>query len=132
MYYLCQSKRLLCLGEHKKNSYKTYNDPDSEQEIGYNGQVYNTISRHAFLPNVSELGKAVDLKNPDKVQIFLNGAYIWTRDSYQGLSNYAEYLSVNGYRLSGNDVSRTISVRPAFVIDLSKINYTVTGTVNYK
>ena len=116
----------------KQNSYKTYNDPDSEQEIGYNGQVYNTISRHAFLPNVSELGKAVDLKNPDKVQIFLNGAYIWTRDSYQGLSNYAEYLSVNGYRLSGNDVSRTISVRPAFVIDLSKINYTVTGTVNYK
>ena len=51
----------------KQASYATYNDPDSKQETGYNGQVYNTISRHAFLPSVSEIGKAVDLKNPDKV-----------------------------------------------------------------
>ena len=40
----------------KQASYKTYNDPDSKQETGPNGQVYNTISRRAFLPSVSEIG----------------------------------------------------------------------------
>lgn len=65
----------------KQASYKTYNDPDSKQETGPNGQVYNTISRRAFLPSVSEIGKVVNLKNPDKVEAFLDGTHIWTRDS---------------------------------------------------
>ena len=43
----------------KQASYKMWNDPDSKQETGYNGQVYNTISRRAFLPSISEIGKAV-------------------------------------------------------------------------
>lgn len=116
----------------KQASYKTYNDPDSKQETGYNSQVYNTISRHAFLPSVSEIGKAVNLKNPDKVKAFLNGTSIWTRDSYQGNALAAEYLSAGSGSLSTNRVYGTFGVRPAFVIDLSKVNYTVTGSVNYK
>ena len=116
----------------KQASYKTYNDPDSKQETGYNSQVYNTISRHAFLPSVSEIGKAVNLKNPDKVKAFLNGTSIWTRDSYQGNALAVEYLSAGSGSLSTNRVYGTFGVRPAFVIDLSKIDYTVTGTVNYK
>lgn len=116
----------------KQASYKTYNDPDSKQETGYNIQVYNTISRHAFLPSVSEIGKAVNLKNPDKVKAFLNGTSIWTRDSYQGNALAAEYLSAGSGSLSTNRVYGTFGVRPAFVIDLSKVDYTVTGTVNYK
>lgn len=116
----------------KQASYKTYNDPDSKQETGYNSQVYNTISRHAFLPSVSEIGKAVNLKNPDKVKAFLNGPSIWTRDSYQGNALAVEYLSAGSGSLSTNRVYGTFGVRPAFVIDLSKVDYTVTGTVNYK
>lgn len=116
----------------KQASYATSNDPDSKQETGYNGQVYNTIDRHAFLPSVSEIGKAVDLKNPDKVKAFLNGDYLWTRDSYQGSAYSAECLSSRNGSLFYNGVSRAPSVRPAFVIDLSKVDYTVTGTVNYK
>lgn len=104
----------------------------AEQEIGYNGQVYNTISRHAFLPSVSEIGKAVDLKNSDKVKAFLNGTNIWTRNSYQGGADGAESLSAHGGRLFDDSVYYTFGVRPAFVIDLSKVDYTVTGTVNYK
>lgn len=46
----------------KQASYSIYNDPDSKQETGYNGQIYNIINRHVFLPSVSEIGKAVDLK----------------------------------------------------------------------
>lgn len=104
----------------------------AEQEIGYNGQIYNTISRHAFLPSVSEIGKVVDLKNSDKVKAFLNGTNIWTRNSYQGGADAAESLSAHGGRLFDDSVYYTFGVRPAFVIDLSKIDYTVTGTVNYK
>lgn len=109
----------------KQASYATYNDPDSKQETGYNGQVYNTIDRHAFLPSVSEIGKVVDLKNPDKVKVFLNDTAIWTRDSYLGYANHAEYLSaINGSLYNGN-VNITNGVRPAFVIDLSQVNHSV-------
>lgn len=113
----------------KQASYATYNDPDSKQETGYNGQVYNTISRHVFLPSVSEIGKAVDLKNPDKVKAFLNGTDIWTRDSYQGIAYGsafgAEYLYVKDGSLCYSSVTYTNGVRPAFVIDLSQVNYSV-------
>ncbi len=109
----------------KQASYATFNDPNSKQETGFNGQVYNTIDRHAFLPSVSEIGKAVDLKNPDKVKAFLNGTYIWTRDSSQGNANNAVCLSANLGRLLRINVNNTNGVRPAFVIDLSQVNYSV-------
>lgn len=116
----------------KQASYATYNDPDSKQETGFKGQVYNAISRHAFLPSVSEIGKVVDLKNPDKVKVFLNGDYLWTRDSYQGHARSAEYLSAYSGNLHNFYVINTGDVRPAFVIDLSKVDYTVAGHVDYK
>lgn len=109
----------------KQASYATFNDPDSKQETGSDGQVYNTISRHVFLPSVSEIGNVVDLKNLDKVRAFLNDTYIWTRDSYQSSSNSAEYLDANYGGLFSNNVSYTSGVRPAFVIDLSQVNYSV-------
>lgn len=118
----------------KQASYATYNDPDSKQETGYNGQVYNTIDRHVFLPSVSEIGKAVDLKNNDKVKAFLHVEYmsIWTRDSYQDYADVAEYLDSGYGGLGNNYVNATNGVRPAFVIDLSQVNYTVTGHTDYK
>ena len=109
----------------KQASYATYNDPDSKQETGYNGQVYNTIDRHVFLPSVSEIGKAVDLKNNDKVKAFLNGTSIWTRDSYQDYADVAEYLNSGYGGLGNNYVNATNGVRPAFVIDLSQVNHSV-------
>lgn len=116
----------------KQASYATFGDPDSIQETGYNGQVYNTIDRHAFLPSVSEIGKAVDLKNPDKLEAFLNGDRFWTRDSFQRFDNSVESLGAHIGGLIYYYVYNTYGVRPAFVIDLSKIDYTVTGSVNYK
>lgn len=116
----------------KQASYATFGDPDSIQETGFNGQVYNTIDRHAFLPSVSEIGKAVDLKNPDKLEAFLNGDRFWTRDSFQCFDNSVESLGAHIGGLIYYYVYNTYGVRPAFVIDLSKIDYIVTGTVNYK
>lgn len=109
----------------KQASYADTFNPDSKQETGYGGQVYNTISRHAFLPSVSEIGKAVDLKDSDKVKAFLNNTNVWTRDSYQGRVDRAEYLSDYSGRLNANGVGSTYNVRPAFVIDLSQVNYSV-------
>lgn len=123
----------------KQASYAIKNDPDSKQETGYNGQVYNTINRHVFLPSVSEIGKVVDLKSQDKVKAFLNGtnAWIWTRDSHQGSYYKAAFLgaysgSVSRGSLGYNDVGGQLDVRPAFVIDLSKVDYKVAGHVDYK
>lgn len=116
----------------KQASYATFGDPDSKQETGFNGQVYNTIDRHAFLPSVSEIGKAVDLKNPDKLETFLNGDCFWTRDSFQHFDNSVESLGAHIGGLIFCRVYNSYGMRPAFVIDLSKIDYTVTGTVNYK
>lgn len=113
----------------KQASYSTGNDPNSKQETGYNGQVYNTISRHAFLPSVSELGKVVDFNNPDKVKAFLNGATTWTRDSFQGDASTVEAISGDVGSLSNVPTEYYYHyycyARPAFVIDLSQVNYSV-------
>lgn len=128
----------------KQASYATYNDPDSKQETGYNGQVYNTISRHVFLPSVSEIGDIVDLNNENKINRFVNGANtkIWTRDSYQK-ENYS-VMSMMSYYYNGKlcgelsytsasyVIGRSIYMRPAFAIDLSQVDYKVTGHVDYK
>lgn len=116
----------------KQASYMTYDDHESMQETGPYGQVYNTISRHVFLPSASEIGKVVDLKNPDKVKAFSNSTVIWTRDSFQGDSVSAEYLSCYIGKLAYDYVSCQKSVRPAFVIDLSQVDYTEAGHTDYK
>lgn len=106
----------------KQASYKVSNDPDSKQETRY-----NTISRHAFLPSVSEIGKAVDLKNSDKVKTFLNGTSIWTRDNCYDSGILAEVLDSYYGDMGSTDVDSSFAfgVRPAFVIDLSQVNYSV-------
>ena len=116
----------------KQASYADWKNPDSKQETGYNGQVYNTISRYIFLPSLSEIGEVVDLKNSNKMKAFLHGVDIWIRDSCQYSDRKAGWLYADGGSLNFYYVFDYGYVRPAFVIDLSKVDYTVTGTVNYK
>lgn len=109
----------------KQASYAKYNGPDSKQETGYNGQVYNTISRHAYLPSVDEIGKVVDLNNSNQIKSFLNGTTIWTRDSSRDYASYEWGLESFGGGLFYSSVDSSHDVRPAFVIDLSQVNYSV-------
>lgn len=112
----------------KQASYTTDTNPDSK----YDSPAYNVISRHAFLPSVSEIGKIVDLKSPNKVKLFLNRTNTWTRDSDSGVI-YAEYLNAYVGKLNHSYVKDSCyGIRPAFVIDLSKVNYTVAGHTDYK
>lgn len=80
----------------------------------------------------------MDLNNANKTYSFLKGTndilnHLWLRDAdkstpYKALNLNYDYRSMGGYNV-------TIiwnNVRPAFVIDLSKVNATVVDTVHYK
>ena len=116
----------------KQTSY-TFASEDNfeEQEIGPNGQVYNTISRHAFLPSVGEISKVVDLKNEDDVKGFLNGVSIWTRSGFHSEACGVVSIHYEGY-IDLLESSEKRGVRPTFVIDLSKIDYKTVGHTDYK
>lgn len=109
-------------------------------EKGYNYATYNTISRHVFLPSVEEVSNLVDLNNANKVYNFLKGTnnslyHMWFRDSNSSSPRSTVYLIYADRSMDSSTGYVTydwVGVRPAFVIDLSKIDYTVTGTVNYK
>ena len=117
----------------KQVSYSTF-DKSSKQENGPDEQVYNTIKRHVYLPSVEELNMFIDLDNPTKVKDYLDGNSILIRDSYQPRTDYMMVLYTNTGALNQGATHNEDDyyVRPAFVIDLSKVDYTVTGTVNYK
>lgn len=109
-----------------------------QSEKSYNNTTYNTISRHVFLPSVEEVSNLVDLNNANKVYDFLKGTnnslyHMWFRDSNSSSPCNAMTLTCDGRSVDSGSVTFTwVGVRPAFVIDLSKIDYTVTGSVNYK
>ena len=107
-------------------------------EKGYNNTTYNTISRHVFLPSVEEVSNLVDLNNANKVYNFLKGTnnsvnHMWFRDSNSSSSRYALDLDYSDRSMIGNHVTNPwVGARPAFVIDLSKVDATVVDTVKYK
>lgn len=118
-------------GAHPLNCWKY-------SEKVYNNTTYNAISRHVFLPSVEEVSNLVDLNNANKVYDFLKGTnnslyHMWFRDGYTGSPRSAMYLSYS-FRSMNKDLitDAGIGARPAFVINLSKVNYIVTGSVNYK
>ena len=108
-------------------------------EKGYNYATYNTISRHVFLPSVEEVSNLVDLNNANKVYNFLKGTnnslyHMWFRDSNSSSPRSTVYLIYADRSMDSSTGYVTyawVGVRPAFVVDLSKIDYTVTGSVNY-
>lgn len=109
-----------------------------QNEKGYNNTTYNTISRHVFLPSVEEVSNLVDLNNANKVYNFLKGTnnslhHMWFRDSNSSSPRYALYLICGSRSMSNGHVTYPwVGVRPAFTVDLSKVDYTEVGHVNYK
>lgn len=109
-----------------------------KQDTGYSGQKYNTITRHVYLPNVEEISNLVNLNDANKTYAFTRGTkgnatHVWLRDNSAYSSRWALGISRTYKSLCRHYVSSAwFDVRPSFIIDLSKIDYTVTGTVNYK
>lgn len=85
----------------------------------------NIGERKVFLPSADELRNIVNYNDSKEMEDFLqtktNPYYMWLRDAY---GSHALSASCNGRSLSDSDVwNSSISVRPAFVLDLSKVSY---------
>lgn len=110
----------------------------TKKEKGYGGQSYNTITRHVYLPSVEEISNLVDLNDANKIYAFLKGTnnslkHMWLRDASSGSPRHAMGLYYIGHSLSYDFVTGPwLGVRPAFTVDLSKIDYTEAGHVDYK
>lgn len=110
----------------------------TKKDNGYGGQAYNEITRHAYLPSIEEISNLVDLNDANKTYAFLKGTnnslnHMWLRDASSASTHGAQDLYYRYHSLDIYSVTySSVGVRPAFVIDLSKVNYTVTGSVNYK
>ena len=109
-----------------------------KNEKGYEGQTYNTITRHVYLPSIEEISNLVDLNDGNKTYAFLKGTnhslnHMWLRDAHTISPHKAVNLHYGIHSLSSRDVTYPlIGIRPAFVIDLSKVDYTKVGHIDYK
>ena len=90
------------------------------------------IVRHVFLPGLDEIMNATSLKDKAKFREFLNNENIWTRDMYvwklygcRVKGQQVLYLNSNKGDIFASAVQFKNGVRPAFVIDLSKIDYDI-------
>lgn len=90
------------------------------------------IVRHVFLPGIDEVMKATSLKDKDKFREFLNNENIWTRDAYvwelyscRVKGQQVLYLNSHKGDIFACAVQFKNGVRPAFVIDISKVDYTI-------
>ncbi len=91
------------------------------------GRTINAGEHKVFLPSISEISNVVNVDNKKDMFNFLkdsNGTlrYIWFRDG-STYTKAAVYGSYAGRSLHHNYVWNRHNVRPAFVIDLSKVSY---------
>lgn len=110
----------------------SYDIRKDKQETGYDGQIYNTIHRHVFLPSVEDLNEIINLNDSTQIKKFTNKKDVWSRDSYDGGDYFAMYLNSNYGWLDSYTVCGNLGTRPTFVIDLSKVDYTEAGHTDYK
>lgn len=83
-------------------------------------------TRKVFLPSAKELLNVVNVNNQKEMETFLkdsngNSYHMWLRDKFDSYALYANYYnrSLNYFYVSNT----YISVRPAFVLDLSRVGY---------
>lgn len=95
----------------------------------------DSIVRHIFLPSIEEIGNAIDLDDEDTVLDFLHEAGdslrhkdIWTRDRLlfgeESWNTNTAVMTIMQHFCSVffDDVQMIHGVRPAFVVDISKLN----------
>lgn len=95
----------------------------------------DSIVRHIFLPSIEEVGKAIDLDNENDVLDFLHEAGdslrhkdIWTRDRLlfggESWNTNTAVMTIMQHFCSVffDDVQMVHGVRPALVVDISKLS----------
>ena len=94
-----------------------------------------SVVRHIFLPSIEEIGNAIDLDDEDAVLDFLHEAGdslrhkdIWTRDRLsfgeESWNTNTAVMTIMQHFCSifFDDVQMLHGVRPAFVVDISKLS----------
>ena len=90
-----------------------------------------SIIRHIFLPSIEEVGKAIDLDDEGTILDFLHEAGdslwckdIWTRDKLISDGDNTAVMTIMQHFCSVffDDTQITHGVRPALVVDISKLN----------
>lgn len=90
-----------------------------------------SIIRHIFLPSIEEVGKAIDLDDEGTVLDFLHEAGdslwckdIWTRDKLISDGDNTAVMTITQHFCSVffDDAQMTHGIRPALVVDISKLN----------
>lgn len=74
-----------------------------------------------FLPSWDELTKATGGTDAATLKTFFNSKYVWLRDTYNSV---VLFVNSNGILYHYNP-SKNYGVRPAFVLNLSKVEYTI-------
>lgn len=121
----------------KQVAYSAQKDLTTRTETGPGGEVYNTLTRHVYLPSVDELNDFIDLNNPSEVRGLLIATSIWTRDAQSNSDASSVYVNVNNaepfnFHVVNWDPYSSHGVRPTFIIDLSKVDYKDVGMVSFK
>lgn len=100
--------------------------------IEQNDITSRIIVRHVFLPGLDEIMNATSLKDKEKFREFINNENIWTRDAYvwelyscRVKGQQVLYLNAKKGDIFASAVHFKNGVRPTFVIDLSKVDYTI-------
>ena len=87
----------------------------------WTGETKDTGIHKVFLPSWDELTKAAGGTDPTTLKTFLNSKYVWLRDTY---SSFVLFVVSNGNLSYDPPDLYGLHVRPAFVLDLSKVEYT--------
>lgn len=100
--------------------------------IEQNDITSRIIVRHVFLPGLDEIMNAINLQDKNEFREFINNENIWTRDAYvwklyscRVKGQQVLYLNSHKGDIFACAVQFKNGVRPAFVIDLSKIDYDI-------
>lgn len=110
---------------------------DTPEPIHKENKIYSKISRHVYLPSIADINYVVNLNSLPSIRRFVNGASFWTRDHSRPtpISNNAYAFNADSNRagmLENTQTETLTGVRPAFVIDLSKVDYTVVEHIYYE
>lgn len=87
----------------------------------WSGEVKDAGTHKVFLPSWEELTKVAGGTTPTILQTFLNSKYVWLRDSFASI---VLIVYSDGYLEIFSPYYDVSFVRPAFVLDLSKVEFT--------
>ena len=122
------------VGDHGNHPYSTDWNKYGRVQTWNGGATSATLTRKVFLPSLKEIiGMGVDLDNYNSTRSFLTESsgsmvHLWTRDGYASVRQLEMFLYYHNGSPDNDYLWVTyIGVRPAYIIDLSEVSYSITN-----